>query len=105
MVAIAAMAGVSVFGVVAVWLGLLGASQVRVSQAADLAALAGADKVLLDHAAACQAAAEIVARHRAQLVSCQVVGLDVQVQVSAPLAGVLAPMGHVGATARAGPPD
>lgn len=105
MLAIAGVLLMSVVGVAAVWVVLLGASQVRVSQAADLAALAGAEKVWLDRAEACQVAREIATRHRAQVIQCQAVGLDVQVQVRAPLTGVLSGLGHVHATARAGPPE
>lgn len=103
--AIAAVVAVALIGTVAVWVTLVGASQMRVSQAADLAALAGAEKAWLDRRAACDVAAEIAARHQAQLVDCQAVGLDVQVRVRAPLTGALARMGSVSATARAGPPE
>lgn len=103
--AIAAVVALVALGVVAVWVGLLGASQVRVSQAADLAALAGAERVWFDRAEACEVAREIAVRHQAQVTQCQAVGLDVQVQVRAQLNGALAGFGDVSATARAGPPE
>lgn len=102
---VAAMAVVAVAGVLAMWVALLGAAQVRVSQAADLAALAGAEKAWLDRDAACEVASEIATRHQSEVVACQAVGLDVQVQVRARLTGALSGVGQVSATARAGPPD
>ena len=101
----ALVAVVALAGIVAMWIAVVGTSQVRVSQAADLAAVAGAEKAWIDRGAACDVAAEIAARHQAQLTDCQAVGLDVQVRVRAPLAGALAKAGYVNATARAGPPD
>lgn len=102
---IAAVVTVVALGVAAVWVGLVGASQVRVSQAADLAALAGAEKVWFDREAACEVAQEIATRHQARVVECETAGLDVQVRLRAPLTGALADLGHVNATARAGPPQ
>lgn len=103
--AVAAVVLLTLAGVVAVWVASVGSSQVRVSQAADLAALAGAEKVWLDRVAACDVAIEIAARHDAQVVDCQTVGLDIQVRVRADLTGPLEGLGDVSATARAGPPD
>ena len=103
--AVAAVLVTALAGIVAVWVALVGASQVRVSQAADLAALAGAEKAWLGRSAACAVAGEIAARHNAQVVDCTAVGLAVQVRVRAPLAGALADIGYVSATARAGPPE
>lgn len=103
--AVLATVALAFVGIVAVWVTSVGTSQMRVSQAADLAALAGAEKAWLDRAAACDVAAEIATRHKARVVHCRAVGLDVQVSVRAPLGGALADMGFVSATARAGPPE
>lgn len=52
--------------------------------AADLGALAGATAVLERPSTACARAGTIVAENRARLVTCQVRGAGVRVQVSAP---------------------
>jgi secretion/DNA translocation related TadE-like protein len=89
------------------------ALQVRTSQAADLAALAGAEKALSGEVAACAEASRIAAAHGTSVQRCSWEGLDVQVHVSLPLrlpfsgAGVDPPdVGwRLSAVARAGPPD
>lgn len=96
---------IALFGAGGLLLGSLAISQTRASQAADLAALAGAERVWADPAAACAMADDIGTAHGATLVSCQTVGLDVQVVVTAPLAGPLSALGQARATARAGPPE
>lgn len=82
------------------------ATQTKVSQAADLAALAGAENVILGgEAGACAQSARVVAANRAHLESCEVRALDVQIAVSAvpPVPG--GARLTVRAMARAGPPD
>jgi secretion/DNA translocation related TadE-like protein len=66
--------------VVMVVLGLMSA-QVRTSQAADLAALAGAEKAWFGSDVACQEATRIAAAHGATVERCTWQGLDVQVHV------------------------
>lgn len=77
----------------------------RVATAADLAALAGAVRVLDGPAVACSTAKEIAARNGGSLVRCEVSGDDVEVEVRRPL--VLGNLGSwtVRARARAGPVD
>lgn len=81
------------------------ASQVKASQAADLAALAGAQHSWLDQSAACPAAQRIATEHVARLVSCSTDAFDVQVQVAVALPAPLSRLGTVTAEARAGPPE
>ncbi|WP_370246968.1 Rv3654c family TadE-like protein [Nocardioides sp.] len=86
-------------------LAVLGAAVVahrRAQAAADLAALAGAQQLLVG-ADACAAATELAARHGARMVRCTVTGADVAVEVVVP-----GPRWHglgadLGARARAGP--
>lgn len=87
------------------------AAQVRTSQAADLAALAGAEQAWFGSEAACREAGRIAAAHGAAVERCTWQGLDVQVHVvlTVALPGVRA-VGvgrqlHLRAIARAGPPD
>lgn len=96
---------IAMIGLGATLLGTLAYSQTRVSQAADLAALAGAQQVWSGATSACAAAAGIASAHGARMTSCTSVGLDLQVSVEAPLVGQLASLGSVRATARAGPPE
>ena len=80
------------------------ATQTRVSQAADLAALAGAEAVF-STSEPCAQSARIANANQSQLESCDIRALDVQVAVSAvpPVPGGRHLI--VRATARAGPPD
>ncbi len=86
------------------------ATQVRVSQAADLAALSAAAKVWSGEAVACAEAGRIAAAHRVSVSQCRTDGLDVQVEVAAPPDLPVAPIVpeartlRVSAVARAGPP-
>jgi secretion/DNA translocation related TadE-like protein len=77
----------------------------RAATAADLAALAGAVRVLDGVAVACAAAADIAARNGGSLVRCAVSGDDVEVEVTRPV--VLGGLGSwtAWAKARAGPVD
>lgn len=81
------------------------ATSVRTAQAADLAALAGAQRAWLDEADACPTAATIASEHRARLLTCHTDALDVQVSVAAGLPAPLSVLGEVQAEARAGPPE
>lgn len=87
-------------GVVAVF-----AAQVRASQAADLAALAGAQRAWLDPSDACPAALMIVKEHSARALDCFTDALDVQVRVAVDVPSPLRLLGEVRAVARAGPPE
>lgn len=82
------------------------ATQTRVAQAADLAALAGAERVPLDgESGACAQSARIAVANQTKLDTCEVRALDVQISVSAapPVPG--GARLTVSARARAGPPD
>lgn len=81
------------------------ATQVRTSQAADLAALAGAQRAWLDEAGACPTAAAVAAEHRARVLSCTTDVFDVQVKVAIALPPPVSILGDVRAEARAGPPE
>ncbi len=80
-------------------------AQNRAAQAADLAALAGAEQAWSGRERACAEATGIAAANQADVESCETDGLDVQVRVrvlpTLPLADHLV----LRATARAGPPD
>lgn len=70
---------------------------------ADAAALAAASEGGLDPVAACGAARDVSAAHRARLVTCLVAGPAVTVEVSLPPPRALGWAGPVVARARAGP--
>mgnify|MGYP001168852123 CR=1 FL=1 len=104
----------AVLMLVVVVVGALISTQVRASQAADLAALAGARRVWFGDAAACQEASRIAALHGAEVSHCERRGLDLQVSVAVhpPLPPFLTPAPAessdrpvLRATARAGPPE
>jgi secretion/DNA translocation related TadE-like protein len=94
MVCVAGAAAVSVF-----------ATQVRASQAADLAALAGAQNIWVDQSTACPSALVVAHEHGATVTACDAQDLDVQVAVSLTLPAPLSLLGEVRALARAGPPE
>ncbi len=75
------------------------------AMAADLAALAGAVRVLDGPAVACATAGDIAARNGGSLARCAVSGEDVEVEVACPL--ILGGLGSwtARARARAGPAD
>lgn len=98
-VVLVAAVSVSVAAVGAVFL-----RQRQASQAADLAALAAADSVRTDPAGACPAAEAQSAANGAQLVRCQLFGLDAQVATEVKV-GPAGKGWRVSATARAGPPE
>jgi secretion/DNA translocation related TadE-like protein len=75
----------------------------RAASAADLAALAGADRALEGSATACAAAAAIAAEHAARLVECRLAADVVEVTAAVPLPAALRALGPATARARAGP--
>jgi len=106
---------ISVLVLVAGVAGLIGglvATRARAQSAADLAALAGADRALWSAEEACAAASTIAQRNGARIIDCGVNVLDVVVTVEIPLpVAVARVMSVVGGTAgalrahsRAGPP-
>lgn len=89
--------------VVALVIALLIAAAHQVTSAADLAALSAASKVVDGPGPACAAAARVAASMRAKVITCQVQGEDVLVElesIGVNLWGVRFPMR---AQARAGP--
>jgi secretion/DNA translocation related TadE-like protein len=86
-------------------LGGVAVARHQAESAADLAALAGAGRVVVGERAACERAARITERMRVRLDSCQARGWDVLVQVSARPAGPVGRFGAAVARARAGPVD
>jgi secretion/DNA translocation related TadE-like protein len=98
--AIAVLVGVAVFGL---YLGEAMVARHHAESAADLAALAGAGQVLLGEFSACTQTRRVTEGMRVRLVSCQLRGTDVLVEVSAHPPGWLAAFGSATAQARAGP--
>ncbi|MFE4602152.1 Rv3654c family TadE-like protein, partial [Kitasatospora indigofera] len=99
-----AMLGCAVFaGMLA--LGSVVVGRHRAESAADLAALAAADRLLLDPDDGCGRARGIAAAHRATLVSCtaDLSADEVEVVVEVPVRGLPLPLGPARARARAGP--
>lgn len=86
----------------AVSLAAIGVTRHRAEAAADLAALAAADRVLEGNDTACKAAEDIVRDQGAVLQSCAVEGLDVVVTVALRPGGPLGALGQVRGRARAG---
>jgi secretion/DNA translocation related TadE-like protein len=97
------MAVLSMVTGLAMLLGGASAARHRAGAAADFAALAAAQRAVLDPRGACAAAAGIAARNGARLVACRVGSAVVDVVVSVRLPGVLARWGSVTGHARAGP--
>jgi secretion/DNA translocation related TadE-like protein len=75
----------------------------RAESAADFTALAAAAHALDGRAAACSVAAGIAQANNADLVSCQLRGSVVTVEVTAPVAGAMLSDWRAHARARAGP--
>ena len=102
---------VVVAGVAGLISGLV-ATHARAQSAADLAALAGADRALWSAQEACAAASAIAQRNGARIIDCGVDALDVVVTVEVPLPGAVARVMSVAggtpdalrAHSRAGPP-
>lgn len=69
------------FGVVVIVIASGLTAHRQASAAADLAALAGASRSLLDESTACAAAAQAAVANRARLVSCELQGESVVVSV------------------------
>jgi secretion/DNA translocation related TadE-like protein len=77
----------------------------RAAAAADLAALAAADRAVEGSATACAAATAVAAHHAAQLAECRLAGDVVEVTVTVPLPVGMRALGPAIAHARAGPGD
>jgi secretion/DNA translocation related TadE-like protein len=97
-------------GLVLVAAGLVGAAvgaahvaRHRAQSAADLAALAGAARVIEGPSAACARAADLAAANGAHLTGCELDGLDLTVTVEVTPAPVTGLDRAATATARAGP--
>jgi secretion/DNA translocation related TadE-like protein len=99
------MSAICLAAVLGLMLGQAAAAHQRTGAAADLAALAAADRALEGRASACQAAATVAEANHVRLESCVVAGLLVDVVVSAPLGGQFAGLPPARARARAGPAD
>lgn len=108
---VAAIALIAVLLAVVMAVLTLIATQVKVAQAADLAALAGAQQAWYGESSACAEAGRIAAAHGTQLEQCDWQGLDVQVRVVGVPPLITTRAVRVGgtlqlrATARAGPPN
>jgi secretion/DNA translocation related TadE-like protein len=96
---IAALVSLTVAGV---WLGAALVARHRAQAAADLAALAAAQRVVAGPGSACRAAADVAAAMRARVEGCVSERLDVVVTVAVPVGVPIA--APAVATARAGPP-
>jgi secretion/DNA translocation related TadE-like protein len=75
----------------------------RAQSAADLGALAGAVRVVVDPGGACAAAAAIVMDNGAAMTGCRIDGLDMIVTTSVEVAGAAVGIGPAIGVARAGP--
>ena len=89
---------------VLVALGSVAVARHRAASAADLAALAAADRALQGTAAACVSAGAVTAAVSARLLSCRLDGADAVVVVEVRPAGPLRAWGAARGVARAGPP-
>lgn len=92
---------VCVAGVVLL-IGVAAVGHARASSAADLAALAGADRLAAGRAGACAHAARVARHNRARLVSCVVTADSCTVVVEMPYTGPLHRLGAARGEARAG---
>lgn len=98
--ALAALAMLAVLTLATVGVGAALAARQRVIAAADAGALAASDTALGIHPGLpCAVAAEVVAAHRASLVTCELEGVVATVTTSGRVAGFV-----VEARSRAGPP-
>jgi secretion/DNA translocation related TadE-like protein len=89
-------------GLAALVIGSGFAAHRRAAAAADLAALAGATRSLVDHRYACQAAGVVAASNGAQLLACELDGTTVSVVVG--LEPRVTWLPGIRVAARAGPP-
>jgi len=86
-------------------LGQAAVARHEVSAAADLGALAAADRAAVGDPAACAAAARVVRAHGSVVTACSVDGDgNARVQATRSVGGVLAGLGPARASARAGQP-
>ncbi|WP_330220235.1 Rv3654c family TadE-like protein [Mycolicibacterium peregrinum] len=103
--AAAMIAMVIAFAAGGAYLGAAVTARHRAQTAADLAALGAAGAVVSGPDAACRQAADIAARMRSDLGDCQIDGLDVVLEVAAPVRLGRWGVGPARAAARAGPVD
>ncbi len=101
--AVGVMAALVLFAGVFAAVGQAGAARHRAQGAADAAALAGAVRILLGEAAACEAASELIAAGETVLERCEVKDLEITVHVTAEPVGIPAMFGPARAVSRAGP--
>ncbi|MDQ3432572.1 MAG: flp pilus-assembly TadE/G-like family protein [Actinomycetota bacterium] len=83
--------------------GVVLAARHQAGGAADLAALAGADRVLSGPDTACGAAARVAQRNRARLTQCRVLGTEIEVLVQVDTPDFLGQVPPATGRARAGP--
>lgn len=94
---------VLVFAMVAFMLAAAIEARHRAQIGADVAALAGAMRAGQGAAPACERAAQLAVANHTTILDCELSGLDLTVEVSAPLPGPLQRFGPVIGHARAGP--
>lgn len=94
---------VLVFAMVAFMLAAAIEARHRAQVGADVAALAGAIRAGQGAAPACERAAQLAVANHTTILDCELSGLDITVEVSAPLPGPLQRFGPVIGHARAGP--
>ncbi len=90
-------------GTLVVATGVVLAARHQAGGAADLAALAGADRVLSGPDTACGTAARVAQRNRARLTQCRVLGSEVEVVVQVDTPDFLGRLPPATGRARAGP--
>ncbi len=95
---------VSLAGLVGILLAGAVVTRHRAEAAADLAALAAADRAIYGPSAACARASLIAGAHGAALQRCGVIGSVADVTVTLPVQGPFRQLPPVSARARAGPP-
>jgi secretion/DNA translocation related TadE-like protein len=94
---------VVLFGAACSWVGAAVVARHQAETAADLGALAGAQRSVLGDRAACARAGRIVAANGAGVLACSVDGLDITVRVGVGPPGLAGRFSLATATARAGP--
>lgn len=88
---------------VLVALGVVAVTRQRAATAADMGALAAAERVLQGTVTACAAAARVVVAVGGAVTSCRIVGADALIDVTVRAAGPLGRFGSARGHARAGP--
>ena len=100
---LAACSVLVLLGAVAAALAAVGVARHRAASAADLAALAAADRALQGERSACDRARRAATAVGAEVAACRLDGDDAVVTVRVEPTGRLAALGAASATARAGP--